>query len=168
MGSANARDAFMNYAAWATVSADLATLRSGTLNTGLSIRGGLAWLLHKVEAYLSTIIPITETDQSESIQVAVSTIPNQAGIPDWTSQGTVDYWNIESNVRLTTSGAWQTLFRQPLESVHLPPVPLASPQLVGYAISDRAHTAAVTFRVQFTTQTLDQALYQEIAEVWGW
>lgn len=145
--------------------ANATTLQEDTVDTGLSIRGGLVWCIHFIEWW--THMGFTSPNL-QTYDLVLSTVPGQAALPALGDRGTIGYYS--GRTYLNTSGAG--LIHQPHMQQLLPPVPIAAPQLVLYAqcgadlAGDRNQPFAV--RIGFTTAPLSAAMYTEIAETWGW
>lgn len=158
------KDAFMNFKGVKVSldAADSSALVEARLETGLSIRGGLAWLIHKIEVYMKA------ADADYTLRVALSTRQGLTGIPLLNDDGTVCYF--EERGMLVTEGF--PIIQRPLQAGYLPPVPLASAMLSLYAktAADVATLRAkeIELRIGYTTTPLDAALYTELHETWGW
>lgn len=167
MGKEKARDLFMQFAAVRVLldGADSSTLVEGKVPTGLSVRGGLIWLIHQVEWMLPNHLL---TQASVELEAAVCTVAGLAAMPQIHEKGVVAV-DIEGCLLLTEG---MTYFRHPVKDGFLPPVPLAAPNLSIYAKSgvDDANVRgeAVIARVGFTTAPLTNDVYAEIAETWGY
>jgi hypothetical protein len=146
-------------------SADTTVLVSNRLDTGLSIRGGLLWLIHAIDWYLAMDYSTSSCRQT----AALSTVEGLATMPNLQDRGCID--KIQENFIITTAVAIN-IWYNPVRHGWLPPVPLAAPSINLYA-QCTANIAAlrgdeVACRIMFTTAPLDQAAYTEVAEVWGW
>lgn len=155
------KDAFLQFAVVkvTTDAANSTVLVQATLETGLSIRGGLAWLIHLLEWFLPHQAA-TLADMSG----VLCTVKGLTALPALGDKGVLSRADWVSN---SASEMWQ-----PHRQSFLPPVPIASPSLTLYAKST-ADVAGLRgkeahCRIGYTCITLDAALYQEIAEVWGW
>lgn len=163
---ANSKDLYMQFADVSVNldSSNTTTLVEGNVNTGLSIRGGLVWLIHLIEI----IFAEGETTASVTQNIALSTTPDLAAMPDLGDAGVI--CKAEKQVILVTSGVAFNL--QPSAFHYLPPIPLAAPQISIYANTTADNSPLrgdlVEARIGFTTVPLDSALYAEIAETWGW
>jgi len=160
-----AKDLYMNFVALegAIDETDATELMEAVINTGLTIRGALIWLIHLVELY----IPMPRVTTAR-ITVALSTRQGLAAMPAIGDDGVIV--RASHDFHITTSGMQR--FLMPLALHYLPPIPIATPQLSLYIQEDTADAdllgAAVAGRLGFTTTALDAAVYTEIAEAWGW
>lgn len=132
------------------------------METGLTIRGGLAWLIHKIEARWSDFPEVDNT-----IRWGLSALSTLAGLPNINGDGTLAIG--ESTVRLTTSGI--ATFVQPHVQRFLPPLVYARSKISLYAGS-QADEAGIRgdfldVRIGYTTVKLDPAVLTEIIETWG-
>lgn len=158
------KDAFMNFAVLhADTDASASdTLVEAVLNTGLSIRGMLIWLIHLVEVH----VPMAEIDME--FQYCLSTRQGLASMPDLIDDGVISRGGLQT--KLTTSGL--AILEKPHAMHYLPPIPIATPQVSLYvrAAPDdaSARNKPCDMRIGFTTAPLDAAAYTEIAETWGW
>lgn len=163
-----AKDLFMNFAdvSAMTDAANSGSLVEAAVNTGLSIRGQLIWLIHLIEV----TFPILDLHGGTNHQfgMALSTRAGLATMPNIGEGGLIA--RMTAAMKFTTSGAQMSF--TPLVLHYLPPIPLASPQISIYVNTnvDLAGYRAKTIhaRLGFTTAPLDAAAYTEIAEVWGW
>lgn len=143
---------------------DTTTLVSADVDTGLSLRGGIAWLVHAIDvAWMDAVEAVAVV-----YSVALSTLKGQAVIPDLLAPGCVYRWNLQST--MLTSGRSDIHLQR--REVFGPPVPLATPNLTIYASTQVDVAAArgdeIQIRIGYTTIPLEPAIFQEIAEVWGW
>lgn len=161
-------DMFMNFTdvSVTTDASNSTTLVEGKVNTGLSIRGALIWLVHMIECYM----PIKELigTTAHGMLVALSTRQGLVTMPNIGDDGVLSkFYQV---YKLSTQGA--TELHSPLVNSYLPPIPLATPILSVYAASDvdiaSLREALIPMRLGFTTAPLDAAAYTEIAEAWGW
>lgn len=142
---------------------DSSVLVEGQVDTGLSVRGQLIWLVHLVEFFFAD-----DEGASQAQYVRICTRRGLVVLPDIGDNGVIS--GAERQLVVITSGTGFTM--QPLVNHYLPPIPLASPQLSIYAetrtneVTLRGDT--VEARLGFTTAPLDSAAYTEIAETWGW
>lgn len=166
---ATTKDLYMNFK---DVEVDLdsttstATLVEAETDTGLTIRGGLVWLLHLIEWYFSD-----DAAAASVTQIAcLSTVAGQATMPELTDKGTIA--KAQSAFQFATGVGFQFGLMQPFAQHYLPPIPIASPQICLYAKTnvDNSNLDGDTIRARigFTTAPLDNAMYTEIAETWGW
>lgn len=156
------RDLFMQFKyIQATTGADASTLTEGTASTGLSVRGGYAWLIHEV----SVDIPKpSETDTYLNIVLAV--LNGQGTMPDIDDKGVIERWS--HYVQITTSGL-SSKFVAPEVRRFQPPIIIANPTLSLYVqgSNDAAlNNKAFKVRIGYTTIPMDQEQYLEIAETW--
>ena len=144
-------------------SANSSTLVEEEVATGLSIRGGLAFLIHKVE-----IIPADiRGTVAEQTLVALSTKAGLTTIPELGDSGCI--LKYEDTFVYASSGVG--FEHGPKHFNYLPPIPLAHPKIVTYVqtIADEAsfRSVKVQIRIGFTTIKVDNKMYTELAEVWG-
>jgi hypothetical protein len=132
-------------------------------NTGMSIRGGLLWLIHMIEWSFPRSTQITH-----ALTVGISTVSGLGAMPALAAQGTIAL--LRHIQYLVTSG--MSRWQQPDVQRWLPPMPLASSKISVYFISsidDAAHRDwQLEGRIGFTTVPMEESLYVEIAETWGW
>jgi len=164
------KDIFMQFAALRVALDGVATqtLKEAKLNTGLSIRGGLIWLIHRIEFIADGIL--TAAGVSGRLWEALSTLPNQALLPELDDKGCLAQMVRIAEAAAASDGIGSSIM--PKVFHFLPPIPLAAPSLSFYAKTG-LHIASMvdevqTCRIGFTTAPLDQGLYAEIAEVWGY
>jgi len=145
-------------------SSDSSTLVDAKVDTGLSIRGQLIWLIHLIEIMFSS----DDAAQTTHQQVAISTREGLAAMPDLGEAGVLV--KAEKQFFFVTSGL--ALMHQPLALHYLPPIPIAAPSLHVYAQTtiDNSYLRGDTVEIRFgfTTAPLDSKAYTEIAETWGW
>jgi hypothetical protein len=145
-------------------SSDSSTLVTDKVNTGLSIRGQLIWLIHQIEVLFST----QEGGASNQQRIAISTREGLTSLPNLGDAGVIA--KLEKQFLLATSGI--SLIHQPHTAKYLPPIPIASPAIHLYAETknDSANFRGelIEARFCFTTAPLDAKTYTEIAETWGW
>lgn len=160
-------DMYMNFldASVTTDATASTTLASAEVATGLSIRGGLAFLIHKVEV----MWPFLDFGANPNhIRVMLSTKADQAALPDIGDQGAIS--GAQMCVDFSASGGLN-LEENPKILNYLPPIPVASPKIVAYVdcLADDAawRGKEVGVRVGFTTVKIDSKLYTELAETWG-
>lgn len=145
----------------ATWAGDTSVLAEGAHQTGLSIRGGLMWLIHLIELYLPRVLDAIDN----RLYMSLSAMAGRTSMPSVTAKGTL--MQIEQSIGLTTSGA--VVAHSPIVHHYLPPIPFAGPNLSLYLQTDNdaAEVSAGSYaRVGFTTQAVDSASYAELAEVW--
>lgn len=154
----------MQFAAGKIVSAAASnTLVETELPTGLTIRGGFAWLIHFVE-FTFAEIQAASTDQT--LQFALSVRQGESAVPKITDSGTISRINLA--ILYQTSGV--VIQSQTIRDPFLPPVIVANPKLSAYFATgtDEAGFRSKTFRfrIGYTTVPIDQRMYLEIAETW--
>lgn len=140
----------------------------GEVKTGMSIRGGLVWLIHGIEFFF----PQEQNAlAAHSILVmALSTAKGKAVMPTLAEHGTIA--KARRSYAIATTGIGIT--HAPFTMNFLPPIPLASPSIFVYAkeASGTNHAElrgeVVEARLLFTTVPMEAALYTEIAETWGY
>jgi len=157
-------DMYMNFLdASVTLGATSTDVVSTEIATGLSIRGGLAFLIHKIE-YAIEVLGATVT---AGIDVALSTRAGEATVPELGDQGTIDSLIFDSDHSAT--GANDRIW--PVTHPFLPPIPVASPKIVAYAtcsINNAVYQSKkIHIRLGFTTVKIDSRMYTELAETWG-
>lgn len=157
-------DLYMNFLECSVTmnASNSSTLESSAVNTGLSIRGQLAFLIHKIE-----VVPPYQGNTEEVIRYAISTRDDLSTMPSLGDKGTVFHGH--QDYRLATSGAIIALMPHVFD--YLPPVPVASPKLVAYvqtAADDSSYRGLeLQMRIGFTTVKIDSRMYAELAETWG-
>jgi hypothetical protein len=161
-----ASDLYMNFATLQGAYASTATnLVEVQVNTGLSIRGALIWLIHQVEFEHEAVAQAAVDIEP---RYALSTRQGLSVMPGLGDDGVISAGR--QLLVIVTSGAMSV--QQPQVAQYLPPVPIATPQLSLYLIARVANAAvnskAAKLRIGFTTAPLDSAVYTEIAEAWGW
>ncbi len=149
------------------------TLVSQNFDTGLSIRGGLVWLIHKIEWQIQwKLAADAETIAGAYCQCGISTkkgLTTQLFLAD---EGLLDLQELASMAQAVTAAGLQWQFIKDRDSEgFLPPIPLAAPNLTFYAMSSDVSALLFTWasaRILYTTMPVDEATYTEIAEVWQW
>jgi len=140
------------------------TLTEESASTGMSVRGGFIWLVHKVEFFMDEVHQI---NADNDLKAVLSTVPGQTVIPPLTRKGTLARVQVEWILSTSGGGAIQ----QPFVVDFALPVPIASRRLVLYAEtaddSSPLHSAAVEARVHYNTIPATAQAYTEVAEVWG-
>lgn len=164
MASATPSDMYMNFLdATVTMGATSTDVVSTEVATGLSIRGGLAFLIHKVEWCFNNI----GAAATSYLEAALSTRSGETSVPELGDQGTIDRYFLDCNGG-TSSSFYQSL---PIHHNFLPPIPVAAPKIVCYATAsvDTAVFRSKTLecRIGFTTVKIDSRMYTELAETWG-
>lgn len=157
-------DLFLNFKAITclTDAADSATLAEAKINTGLSIRGMIIWLIHLLEVHM----PLAGA--TCTVRAALSTRQGLTSMPSQIDDGLICRW--EQKQDIAAAGALVVVY--PHAAHYLPPIPIATPEISLYvdASPDIAGMRAkpVDVRLGMTTSPLDAAAYTEIAETWGW
>lgn len=164
MAKAKMRDLYMNIFPFSVTLADPAdTFVEQKHATGMSIRGGLAWLVHLVEIAFLKGMSVTN-----HVAVTVSTVANLGAMPDVADKGTLVAGALDHV--FTTSG--RAFHVRPSAWHFLPPLPIATANISAYAQCESDEVAlqlaTINGRLGFTTVELDAALYTEIAETWGY
>jgi hypothetical protein len=163
---ATSKDLYMQFkgheSAWD--GSNTTTLVEKEMDTGLSIRGGLVWLIHMVEWFITATL---STDLTHH-RACLNSVAGQTSLPTLTAIGTLAYVDVIGKC-VSSGGGFVSM---PIAEKFLPPVPFAKPNLSLYCAMSGNIAAMqgedVLARICFTTEELDQAMYQEIAEVWGW
>lgn len=161
---ANPTDVFMQFAAIGGVWPGVTTvLTEVALKTGLSIRGGLMWLLHQIE--FATSQPAAN---ASIMSMALSVRDGLVTMPTIEDPGCLAELTMMRLV--TTTGA--TTWAFPHVQHFLPPIPLAAPNLSLYfrTTTDDSglDTNRASVRLGYTTTPLDAKAYAEIAETWAY
>lgn len=165
MAKVTSRDLYLNFVALETAidAANSSTLVEVVLNTGLSIRGGLVWLIHLVELFVRP-----PGSQAAEFSIALVTRQGLAAMPRVGDDGVI--CKVNRTMTLITSGMVAPFLPSVLH--YLPPIPIACPQISLYCAENADVSGdrgvAIEGRVGFTTTPLDSAVYTEIAEAWGW
>lgn len=165
MAKAAPSDLYMNFMdlTVAMNSTNSSTLVTESVSTGLSVRSGLAWLIHKVE-----VIPGDINGAATAVvRTALSTRKDLTTIPALGDKGCI----LQMDMGILYSATGNSRHQTPIPYNYLPPIPLAAPTLNVYA-QTTADTATqrgkdVKVRIGFTTQEIDNKLYLELAETWG-
>lgn len=146
-----------------TDAADSSTLEETTINTGLSIRGAMIWLVHKVEI----IWPRFTVDEAD-LTACLCTVGGLAAMPSMADRGVI--WKSQRTLEAGAAGRSYEPLKE--SEGYLPPIPLAAPSISIYlaTATDQTELRAkmIQIRVGFTTAPLDAQAYTEIAETWGW
>lgn len=142
---------------------DHTVLTEAYIETGLEIRGGLGWVIHRLEVEWAAAVVASAT----TARWAVSTRRAQADMPVFGSKGCLQITSC-SNI-FTTSG--RTVVKSPDVFTYRPPVIIASRYMASYfqESADSADLDGLTsyIRIGYTTLKLTVADYVEIAETWG-
>lgn len=157
-------DVFMQFAAFSGVWPGVTTvLSTADLKTGLSIRGGIMWLIHMVE-----LITAAPNLNGIHVQVSLSVRDALTVFPKLDDPGVLAHMEMEAH--FNTSG--RMIWGFPMVSHFLPPIPLAAPNLSLYWQSSADDAGLdgedVIARVGYTTSPLDAKAYAEIAETWAY
>lgn len=157
-------DVFMQFAAWSLVWPGVTTvLTEAAIKTGLSIRGGIMWLIHMVE-----LINVNPSVDANAVDVSLSVRDGLNVLPQLDDPGCLA--QMRQVATLSTNG--RSLSLLPHTAHFLPPIPLAAPNLSLYAVSSIDDAALdgdeVVVRVGYTTSPLDARSYAEIAETWAY
>jgi hypothetical protein len=169
MAKATSRDLYMQFDGAMVTSdgADATTLVSTTIETGLSIRGMLVFLVHQIEVIWQA--PQWVSPLAGEPRFALSTVEGLAAMPALNDKGTIAKFHWENY--LNTSGAAGGIESHKVRHF-LPPVPIAAPSITAYLKfeNDAAgwQSSPFEFRICFTTAPIDAGMYTEIAETWGW
>lgn len=157
-------DVFMQFTGidGATHLTDATELMEFILQTGLSVRGQFAWLVHLVEVICK--LPVYH---AQYIDWCLSTVQGQAVMPELNDHGCIAKGRME--LHMITSGS--VIVPQPQRLQFLPPIPVASSRisLYVYASIDDASIRGkpVILRLGYTTIALEPKVYLEIAETWA-
>jgi len=139
------------------------TVVEDELPTGLTIRGGYAWLIHFFEMQFTGLNGFTA---DIGVWSALSVTQGLAALPNIDDAGTIS--RIDMDLHLTTSGVFA--HRRTLRDPFLPPLIIANPKLSVYigTTSDQAgfQNQECFYRIGYTTVPIDQRSYLEIAETW--
>jgi len=158
-------DLYMQFAALSVIlnGTNAQTLVEAMIHTGLSIRGGLAWLIHQVEVFC----PVGTLAGAEELYVAVAGIPSLGAMPELNDKGVLV--RVTDAHTMVTNGMSQQYM--PWVRHFLPPVPYAGPKMCVYARTrdDEApyRGLVVRARICFTTVPIDSKMYAELAETWA-
>lgn len=162
---ASSRDDYMNFVGTKVMlGADTSVVVKGEIDTSLSVRGGLAWLIHLVEWVMGYW-----TSPGQLLKRAVlSTRNNLTSYPALYDDGVIDQCIRDTSYE---AGGHATDLWMPKRHGYLPPIPIASSKLALYAHTV-AHNAAsvgevIECRIGFTTIKLGAAAYTEVAETWS-
>lgn len=134
------------------------------MQTGLSVRGGLMWLIHKV-----SLLMRGHAIGYSQFSAALTTVPELGAVPFYGDKGTIEAW-LSALAGAPSAGLAQDPF--PRSSHFLPPLPLAAPSLSFYfaTADDDSYldTSQIGVRIGYTTAPLDAKSYAEIAEAWAY
>ena len=141
--------------------ADSSVLVSANYSTGLSIRHGLAWLVHAVHFSMG-IVAATLADGA--VVMVISTKKGLTTRPEIADAGVVA-------LRRITLGSEPGVHDGFYHEAFMPPVPLVAGNLTLYAKADTDLAClaeqSVYARIAYTTMELDAKDYVEVAEVWA-
>jgi len=165
MMAATPSDMYMNFLdASVTLGATSTDVVSTEIATGLSIRGGLAFLIHKIQYKM---FEIGQAGVTANIPIALSTRAGEGSVPELGDQGCIDAALVDVNAG--AAGAETRI--TPFEHGFLPPIPVASPKIVAYATCSANNatyqSGKIEIRIGFTTVKIDSKMYTELAETWG-
>jgi len=170
------KDTYLNWASInLTVVTNAITLNSQEMETGNSIRGELAWEIHRVEWHMEGYgqVVSSEADASDCVAFSLSAIPGLASMQYATDVGTIDSLQIFGSAHITTSGYSKMFDKAPYTHHFLPPMIFARPKITLYGMCLGGNTlfsggVYVTAKIGYTTVKItDPKLYAEIAETWG-
>lgn len=134
------------------------------LDTNMSVRGNMAWKLHRLDLRL----PIRSAGVTNTLAVALSTRAGLTSVPTFTQRGCIQRWDFVNES--TISGVLTGFF--PRVDTFVPPLPIASPAIHIYAALDVSVPVLLglkcAIRLGFTTEELDNDMRQELLDVWGW
>ena len=158
------QDVFMQFAVLDGVWPGVTTaLTEAKLKTGLSIRGGLMWLVHMIE-----FVHLPPSLDDSDMNIALSTREDLAARPTLTDPGTLAVERLQMEI-LTSGGGIVVL---PRPQHFLPPIPLAAPNLSMYFQTETddgtLDGSLIECRLGYTTTPLDAKSYAEIAETWSY
>lgn len=142
---------------------NVTTLVTSRLDTNMSVRGTMAWRLHRLDLRMPFSLA-----SSHALAVGLSTRAGLTAVPTFTQRGCIQRWDAEWEA--PAPGSIYTMF--PVVDMFVPAVPLAAPAIHIYAATDvhldelRGLKCAV--RLGFTTEELDGDMRQELLDVWGW
>jgi len=163
---AGGTDLYMNFlnVDVTTDAADASALESSEINTGLSIRGGLAMLVHKIEIFFPD-----ELVNGVYLECALSTRKGLTTMPGLNDGGCIAK---ARRTPILAGAAYGVLVEYPQTLDFLPPVPLAAPKISLYAAAEADDASyrskKIEVRIGFTTQPMESKMYLEIAETWGY
>lgn len=160
------RDLFLNFMDLTAKydATDSSSLEETEFGTGLTIRGGLAFLIHQVEV----IFPTFAADNDQLCMLCTEKGKSAIGANQFGDKGVIAYFQRQWAYVTSGGGVIDT----PMIARFMPPVPVAAPNISVYlkTSADEAalRAAPVGVRLGFTTVELDPALYTEVAETWGY
>lgn len=150
-------DLYMQWCAL-EVANSVITVQEAYFNTGLSIRGGLMWLIHLVEFYHHGLMGAAQ----EGEEMGVSALRGLGQvIPKPVDKGCIAYSHLEACL----AGG---IFKAPDVHHYLPPLPFAAPNVSLYAQHDSGAEHRMFVRIGFTTTPLGAKEYAELAETWAY
>jgi hypothetical protein len=161
------KDLYMNFRTIATATDGTATnLVEQKMNTGLSVRGRLIWLIHQLELHF-VMAPAHAVDQA--VRIALCTVEGLAAMPNLQDKGVIAV--MAQMIHLNTNG--EASWLMPWVQKWLPPVPIAAPNISLYVQADFNNAGVqnkpIKARLGFTTLSAEEpGVYTEIAETWGY
>jgi len=145
---------------------DSTTMAENDFDTGLSSRGGLGWVIHRIEVWPT--FKAIRMDADLVLKVALSTKKDEGSLPDPDVTGVIFH-----NRYAVSAAAAGTIIapHEPHYMVFDPPLLIASKNLSMYAeteVDDAAwRNTTVHARIHYTYWPVGIAEYLEIAETWG-
>lgn len=169
------------YTQWVAIdgafdSSSLSNMSETNMQTNLSVRGKLVWLIHALEFSFDFNDGAIFSGGGASCDVALCTRGGLATMPQHNDPGVIQKFNWGIMLLEVGTPADQAVglaeYLFPKKFTYMPPVPIAAGALSLYA-QCRVTPAAfndnlVNVRIAFTTEELDEKMYVEISEVWGW
>lgn len=151
--------------------ADTSTVVEAEVPTGLSVRGGRAWLIHNISWWFADLHTMMIAGTVFFMDAYLMTRSRLADVPMYEDQGVIDAWHFSAGVTAGGGEAREAVAKSPDRRHFLPPLIVASPRLYLWAqtSSDLAglRTDPITARLEYTTVELEAATWVEIAETWG-
>lgn len=168
MGKETSKDLFLNFASlMLNIGAPSTVLVTALLNTGMSIRGALGWLVHQIQWWITDDM---DSQVPNALWGVLGTRPALAVMPAPEDDGVIDAAYLVWGFAAPATGAFGAELGRP--RAFNPPIPLASPSVTLYGSSMAADANLqgnkMVVRLGYTTTPMDAALWQEIAETWGW
>lgn len=160
------KDLYMNFKSIPGLSGAVATdLKEYNVDTGVTIRGHIIWLVHMVQFYIDFD---TTSGVTNKIKYALSTLTKLTVMPELTDKGCIAKG--QSHLWHITEGGFSRDI--PKTQIFLPPIPVASPKLALYvqASVDNAEVRSKNcdVRMGYTTAAAEEGAYTEVVEAWGW
>jgi len=148
--------------------ADAAACVTSFEDTGLSIRGNYAMLIHRVDWNFRLNEARYETDFA--LRAALTVDPTVTVQQYMDDIGVIDVMEFNVDYEVTTSGGLLDHVVKPFTRSYVPPVIICAPKL-GIVVSgdgDKAdwRSLEIKCRVGYTTIPIDEKMYLEIAETW--